>query len=69
MGLGGFSTHDASYGFFDSPVIEAVSIVFMLIAGINFATHFQAFRERSAPAVQLGSGGAARFLLITLEAA
>jgi trk system potassium uptake protein TrkH len=26
MGLGGFSSHDASFGFFDSPAIEAVSI-------------------------------------------
>ena len=44
MGLGGFSSHDDSYGFFNSPVIEAVTIVFMLIAGINFATHFQFVR-------------------------
>ena len=47
MGLGGFSTHDASYGFFNSPLIEGVTIVFMLLAGINFATHFLAYRERS----------------------
>jgi trk system potassium uptake protein TrkH len=40
MGLGGFSSHDASFGFFDSPAIEAVSITFMLIAGCNFATHY-----------------------------
>src|SRR5687768_13142980 len=39
LGLGGFSTHDASFGYFDSPVIEIVAIVFMLIAGMNFATH------------------------------
>ena len=38
MGLGGFSTHDASFGFFDSPEIEFVAIVFMLIAGMNFGT-------------------------------
>ena len=42
MGLGGFSTHDASYGYFDSPAIEAVAIVFMLIAGMNFGTLFLA---------------------------
>jgi len=46
MGLGGFSTHDASFGYFNSPLIEAVSIVFMLIAGINFATHFMAWRQK-----------------------
>jgi len=47
MGLGGFSTHDASYGFFNSPAIETVAIVFMLIAGINFGTLFLAVRGRS----------------------
>jgi len=47
MGLGGFSSHDASFGYFDSPAIEAVTIVFMLIAGINFATHFMVWRGKS----------------------
>jgi trk system potassium uptake protein len=47
MGLGGFSTHDLSVGFFDSPVIEAVLMVFMLLAGMNFSTHFLALRNRS----------------------
>lgn len=47
MGLGGFSTHDASMGHFDSPAIEAVGIVFMLIAGMNFGTLFLAARGRS----------------------
>ena len=47
MGLGGFSTHDASFGFFDSPAIEAVCIVFMLIAGMNFGTLFLAVSGRS----------------------
>ena len=47
MGLGGFSTHDASFGFFDSPAIEAVAILFMLIAGMNFGTLFLAVHGRS----------------------
>ena len=47
MGLGGFSSHDASFGYFDSPAIEAVAIAFMLIAGMNFATHFMALSGRS----------------------
>ena len=47
MGLGGFSTHDASVGFFDSPEIEAVLSFFMLLAGMNFATHFVALQEKS----------------------
>ncbi len=47
MGLGGFSSHDASFGYWDSPAIEAVTIVFMLAASLNFATHFLAVRRRS----------------------
>ena len=47
MGLGGFSTHDASVGYFNSPLIEFVMIVFMLFAVVNFATHFLAWRGRS----------------------
>ncbi|MBI4990267.1 MAG: TrkH family potassium uptake protein [Rhodocyclales bacterium] len=47
MGLGGFSSHDASFGFFDSVPIEAVTIFFMTLAGMNFATHFLALRGRS----------------------
>ncbi len=48
MGLGGFSSHDASYGHWNSPAIEAVAIAFMLIASINFGTHFMALRTRSS---------------------
>ena len=47
MGLGAFSSHDANYGFWNSPQIEAVTIVFMLIAGINFGTHFVALQHRT----------------------
>ncbi len=50
LSLGGFSTHDASVGYFDSPLIEAVLIVFMLLAALNFVTHFLAFRQRSLAA-------------------
>lgn len=47
ISLGGFSSRDASIGHFDSPAIEIVGIVFMLIAGINFATHFLMITRRS----------------------
>lgn len=48
MGLGGFSTHDASFAHWNSPAIEAVAIAFMLVAAVNFATHFLAWRRVSA---------------------
>jgi len=47
VAIGGFSTHDASLGYFDSPLVEAVAVVFMTIAGINFALHFIAVRSVS----------------------
>ncbi|GAB1234487.1 TrkH family potassium uptake protein [Ferrigenium sp. UT5] len=46
-GLGGFSTHDASVGYFDSPLIEFVMMAFMLFAVVNFATHFLAWRGKT----------------------
>ena len=48
MGLGGFSTWDDGFAHFDSVPVEIVAMVFMLIAGINFATHFNAFRQQRA---------------------
>ena len=53
MGLGGFSSHDASFGYWNSPAIEAVAILFMLIAGVNFATHFLAWRQRALTAYRM----------------
>ncbi len=47
VAIGGFSTHDASIGYFDSTSIQFIAIVFMLLSGINFAIHFTAFRHRS----------------------
>lgn len=65
LSLGGFSSHDASYGFFNSPAIEAITIVFMLAAGINFGSHFLALRKRSL--VPYGyDPEAGWFLLVTL---
>ncbi|MCB1694499.1 MAG: potassium transporter, partial [Pseudomonadales bacterium] len=37
VSTGGFSTHDASLGYFNSVAIELIAIVFMLAGGINFA--------------------------------
>nr|VFK44288.1 MAG: trk system potassium uptake protein TrkH [Candidatus Kentron sp. TC] len=47
ISIGGFSTHDASLGYFDSPLIEMVAVVFMIIAAINFSLHFTAWRGRT----------------------
>ncbi len=47
VAIGGFSTHDASIGYFNSEVIEVIAGFFMLLAGINFALHFSALRSNS----------------------
>jgi trk system potassium uptake protein TrkH len=47
VATGGFSTHDASIGHYDSPLIESIAIVFMLAGGVNFAIHFMAWRHLS----------------------
>ncbi len=50
VAIGGFSTHDASIGFFDSTLIEMIAVVFLLLSGVNFALHFIAWRGRSPSA-------------------
>ncbi len=47
VALGGFSAYDASFGHWNSPPLEAVAIVFMLLAGVNFARYFVVWRTRS----------------------
>ncbi|MDR3393896.1 MAG: potassium transporter TrkG [Parasulfuritortus sp.] len=47
MALGGFSTHDASVGYFNSVPIEVVLSIFQVIAAGNFATYFLMMRGRS----------------------
>jgi trk system potassium uptake protein TrkH len=47
VAIGGFSTHNASIGYFDSYQIEIVAMVFMLLAGVNFSLHFVAWSNLS----------------------
>ncbi len=47
LATGGFSTHDASMGYFNSPALEWVVMFFMVLGTVNFATHFGAWRHRS----------------------
>jgi len=44
VAIGGFSTHDARIGFFGSGAIDAIAVLFMLLAGVNFSLHFVAWR-------------------------
>ncbi|MDH5710515.1 MAG: TrkH family potassium uptake protein [Gammaproteobacteria bacterium] len=45
VSIGGFSTHDASLGYFDNHWIEFIAVLFMFLGGINFALHFAAMRH------------------------
>jgi trk system potassium uptake protein TrkH len=47
IAIGGFSTHDASMGYFNSDIINMIAVFFMFIAGLNFALHFTAWQRRS----------------------
>ncbi len=47
VSLGGLSSHDASFAHWNSVAIEIVAMVFMMLAGVNFALYFVAWRSRS----------------------
>ncbi len=48
LATGGMSTHDAGFGYFDSPTLETIATFFMTLAGVNFSIHFIAWRQASA---------------------
>ncbi|WP_409309997.1 Trk system potassium transporter TrkH [Pectobacterium sp. B1J-3] len=47
VSVGGFSTHDASIGYFNSPTINTIIAIFLLISGCNFGLHFAVLSGRS----------------------
>ena len=46
MSTGGFSPRNASIAAFDSAYVQYVTILFMFLAGVNFALHYRAFSSR-----------------------
>ena len=56
IGTAGFSTHDASFAYFDSALIEWLAALFMLLGATSFALHFYAIR-RLAPDIHLQMRG------------
>ena len=66
LSLGGFSSYDASFGHFNSAALEAVAVTFMLLAGINFATHFLVWRTHSLSAY-LRDTEARYFILVIMS--
>jgi trk system potassium uptake protein TrkH len=47
VAIGGMSTHDAGFAWFDNPTLEVIAMFFMIIAGINFAIHFTSWKRAS----------------------
>lgn len=47
VSTGGFSTHEASFAFYHSDLINEIAVVFMLLGSINFSLHFQFLKTKS----------------------
>lgn len=45
ISTGGFSTHDASLGYFNSLTIECIAMLFMFLGALNFTVHFVAWTK------------------------
>jgi trk system potassium uptake protein TrkH len=45
VATGGLSTHDASFGYWNSPLLDGIAVVFMLLGAINFGLHWYAWRR------------------------
>ena len=46
VSIGGFSTHDASFSYFEETSLRWTAVVFMVVSGINFALHYIAWTKR-----------------------
>jgi len=47
VAIGGFSTHDASLGYYTGSAVPVIAMFFMVVASLNFALHFTTFTNRS----------------------
>jgi trk system potassium uptake protein TrkH len=68
IALGGFSTHDVSVGHFESLAIEAVLIVIMVVAAINFSRHYLAFRNLTLEPYRKDTEGKAVLIVLSVSA-
>lgn len=63
ISTGGFSTHDASMGYFDSFLVLLVADIFMILGAISFALHFKVW-SRFHPAAYLRDEETRVFIII-----
>lgn len=55
IATGGFSTHDASFGYWNSGLLDGIATVFMLLGGISFSLHWYAWRAATVNHYQASS--------------
>ena len=48
ISIGGFSTHDENFAYFEQTSLRWTAVVFMVISGINFALHYIAWTKKRA---------------------
>ena len=46
ISIGGFSTHDDNFAFFENSSLRWTAIIFMVISGVNFALHYLAWTKK-----------------------
>ncbi len=66
VSTGGFSTHDESFAYFNSPAVNLVAVIFMLLGAINFGIHFLALKNKN-PALYFMDTEASSFLKIVIS--
>ena len=64
VAIGGFSTHDASMAWFDSSPILMISMLFMVVSGINFTLHFHTWQHRGQLSHYLRDPESAAYLML-----
>jgi len=67
VAIGGFSTHDASMGYFNNDAILLICSLFMTISAINFGLHFMAWRRRTGAVAVYSKDSETRFFLSVLS--
>lgn len=69
LATGGFSTHDASFGYWNSPLIDGIGTIFMLLGGLSFGMHWYAWRRATIDHYQSDSETRAFFYIVLLAVA
>tara|TARA_Y100000766_G_scaffold57076_1_gene46562 strand:- start:4284 stop:5690 length:1407 start_codon:yes stop_codon:yes gene_type:complete len=46
ISIGGFSTHDDNFAYFDNSSLRWTAIIFMVVSGVNFALHYLAWTKK-----------------------